>query len=311
MSKVKVFIIGSAGTTGLRLKSRLSLRDDIELIEIAEQLRKDKQEIRRLVEIADYAFLCLPDASSREIIDYCGDCDTRFIDTSTAFRTDPAWAYGFPELSAVHRSKIQTSKFVAVPGCHAGGVIAVLSPLVASGAISSDTLLTCTSLTGYSGGGKKMIADYENPDNGNDSISPKVYATSQQHKHLPEIVDQCSLDNAPVFIPIVCDYYSGMLVSIGIHKSQLKGNYTVEDIRKLLKDNYKGSTVVSVSDNNPSGLYAETMSGKDSMTIYVSGNNDRILIESQYDNLGKGASGAAVQCFNIMCGIDETTGLNI
>lgn len=308
---IKVFIIGSSGTTGLRLRSRLSNRDDVELVNIEKNLRKDRKEIKRLVELSDYAFLCLPDIAAKEVVEYCYDCDTKLIDTSTAHRTDGDWAYGFPELSDEHRQKIADTKRVASPGCHASGFVSIVYPLIKEGVINSDCPLSCTSITGYSGGGKKMIAEYENEDNGSNPQSPMMYAMRQNHKHLPEIVSQCGLSVVPIFMPIVGDFYSGMLVSVPLQKSQINGNYTVKEIRSILMDYYKDSKLVSVAFDDPTSLYSNSLSGMDNMEIFVSGNDDRIVISSRFDNLGKGASGAAIQCFNIMCGLPEETGLKI
>lgn len=305
----KVFIVGAEGTTGLRLHSRLKARPDVELINIDSGLRKDPQEIKKQIEKADFVFLCLPDDAARETVRLAEGTRARIIDTSTAHRTASDWAYGFPELSPKHREAISFSKYVASPGCHASGAISLIYPLISRGILSADSPLSCTSLTGYSGGGKKMIADYENPDRNSELDSTKLYALGQTHKHLPEISFQCGLNSSPMFLPIVGDFYAGMLVSLPLHASQLNGKYSVSDIREIFKSHYGGSQLVKVSNEEPSALFANTLAGRDDMEIFITGNDERILLSSRFDNLGKGASGAALQCFNIMCGVQEETGL--
>ena len=305
----KVFIVGSEGTTGLRLHSRMEERSDVELIEINSELRKDSAEIKRLIEQADFVFLCLPDDAARETVELAKGTDARIIDTSTAHRTSNGWAYGFPELSAKHRNDICSAKHVASPGCHASGFISLVYPLISAGVISADCPISCVSLTGYSGGGKKMIADYENSEKNTELDSPKLYALGQTHKHLPEIVAQCGLSQAPIFMPIVDDFYAGMLVSIPLHAANLNGKYTLSELRKIYKSHYSGSKLVRVMDDAPSALFTNTLAGRDDMEIFISGSDESILLSARFDNLGKGASGAAIQCFNIMCGAREETGL--
>ena len=307
----KVFIVGSAGTTGLRLKERLARRSDIELIEIDENLRKDKAEILRLIKLSDFVFLCLPDDAARKIFSLAKGLDVRIIDTSTAHRTDDEWSYGFPELSAAHRSAIATGKLVASPGCHAGGFIALVYPLIASGLISPDIALTCTSITGYSGGGKQMIAEYEAADRTAGHSSPKLYGMGQTHKHLPEMVKVCNLEKPPVFLPVVGDYYSGMLITVPIDASMLKNDVDANILRNLYKTHYAGSKMIKVPDDSPAALYSDALQGRDDMEISISGTDGRYLLCARFDNLGKGASGAAIQCLNIMCGLPEETGLTI
>lgn len=307
----KVFIVGSSGTTGLRLKARLSRRDDVRLLEISDERRKDTDEIKRLIELSDFCFLCLPDAAAQETAELAKGCAARLIDASTAHRTSAGWTYGFPELSDKHRQAIKSARLVAVPGCHAGGVIALIYPLVQAGVIGVNYPLCCTSLTGYSGGGKSMIAGYEGKPLTSERKSPMQYAMAQNHKHLPEIISQCGLITAPVFMPVVGDFYSGMLVTIPLHTSLLKKSHTVSSIRELLREHYAGSSFVKVMDEEPASLYAGSLAGRDDMELYVSGNDERILLCAHFDNLGKGASGAAIQCFNIMSGVDEQTGLLI
>lgn len=307
----KVFIVGGVGTTGLRLKNRLEQRNDIELLSITEEKRKDKTEIRKLLEKADYAFLCLPDDAARETAALCEDLPVRVLDTSTAHRTDPNWAYGFPELSAQHYTNIKNAKMVAVPGCHASGFISLIYPLVATGTLPKAALLSATSLTGYSGGGKKMIAEYEADSLSEEMKSPKLYGLAQTHKHLPEMTAQCSLDIAPLFLPVVDDFYSGMLVSVPLHAQQLNGEYSIDDLRRLFAEYYAGSKLIHVCDEPHSALFTNAFSGRDDMEISVSGSDGRIVLSSRFDNLGKGASGAAIECFNIMCSLPEEAGLHI
>lgn len=307
----KVFIDGKAGTTGLRIEERLSARDDIEIITIPEELRKDPLTKKQILNSVDVAFLCLPDAASIESVSLIENPDVVVIDTSTAHRTNPAWAYGFPELDKSFEEKIKNSKRIAVPGCHASGFIALVYPLIKNGIISKDTLLTATSLTGYSGGGKKMIADYESDELDMLLQGPRQYGLAQKHKHLPEMLNVTGLINEPVFCPIVGTFYSGMEVTVPLFKSQLlKGR--IDDIRKIYKDLYNTSLVSYVEGEDEEGfLSAVKLEGKDSMQIEVYGNEDRILLVARYDNLGKGASGAAVECLNIVLGEDKTKTLEI
>ena len=310
--KPKVYIDGKDGTTGLQIYDRLSSRDDIELILIDEAKRKDPAERKKLMDDADIVFLCLPDAAAIEAVSLVESSTTRIIDASTAHRTNPAWAYGFPELSAQHREAIKTSKRVANPGCHASGFISIVYPLVAMGLLPADTLLSCFSLTGYSGGGKKMIADYEAADKAQQLYSPGIYATAQAHKHLPEMKAICGLTSTPIFSPIVDDYYKGMATTVPFHLSQLQGVTTVQEVRDKLAAHYAGQNMVKVAEGTSSGsLYGAAQAGSDTMTLVVAGNDERFTITSLFDNLGKGASGAAVQNMNIMLGLDETTSLNV
>ncbi len=307
----KVFIDGKAGTTGLRIEERLSGRDDIEIVTIPEELRKDTAAKKEILNSVDVAFLCLPDAAAMESVSLIENENVVVIDTSTAHRTNPAWAYGFPELGAEFEEKIKSSKRIAVPGCHASGFIALVYPLVKNGIISKDALLTATSLTGYSGGGKKMIADYESDELDMLLQGPRQYGLAQKHKHLPEMMKMTGLENAPVFCPIVGTFYSGMEVTVPLFKSQLlKGG--VEEIKEIYKNTYKSSIVSFVEGDDEEGfLSAVKMEGKDSMQIEVFGNEDRILLVARYDNLGKGASGAAVECLNIVLGAEKTKTLEI
>lgn len=305
----KVFIAGSEGTAGLRLASRLKERSDVELLEIDSSLRKEPQEMKRLIEISDFVFLCIPDDASREVAELAKNTNARLIDTSTAHRTAEGWAYGFPELSDKHWGAIASAKCVASPGCHASGFISLIYPLISKGIISPDCLLSCVSLTGYSGGGKKMIAEYEDSSRTAEHDSPKLYAMGQNHKHSPEMTAQCGLHNAPLFMPVVGNFHSGMLTTVSLHVSQLNGKYTVSEIREIYKAHYKGHKLIKVLDSEPSSLFANALAGRDDMEIYVSGTDERILLSSRFDNLGKGAAGAAIECFNIMCGLPADTGL--
>lgn len=304
----KVFIDGSAGTTGLRIVERLEGRKDIELIRLPEELRKDDNARRQALNSADIAFLCLPDAAAIQAVSMVDNPNTVIIDTSTAHRTAEGWTYGFPELCG--KDKVASSKRIANPGCHASGFVALVKPLVDKGIISKDALLTCFSLTGYSGGGKGMIADYNSPDRDKLLDGPRQYGLTQQHKHLKEIGVLCSLNNLPAFCPIVADFYSGMEVTVPLFKSMIKG--TIDDVKAVYKSVYTGDIVKFVDSADEGGfMSAAAMSGNDGMQITVCGNDDRILLISRFDNLGKGASGSAIQNMNIVLGADETAGLDL
>ena len=312
--KTKVFIDGHEGTTGLRIHERLSSRSDIELVPIAEDKRKDPAAVTQCLKEADIAFLCLPDSAAREAVALAEDCDVRIIDTSTAHRTAEGWTYGFPELSPHQSEDIAKSSRVGNPGCHASGVISLIQPLVQSGMMPDDYPVSAVSLTGYSGGGKKMIGQYKSADKGTDLFAPRQYGLVQQHKHLKEIVAVCDLSQAPVFTPIVDDYYSGMEVMIPVFTKLLNGQPGKDDIWQILASHYEDCPFVHVvpEDADMGGfIAANAMSGYDDMKILVSGNDDRVVLTSLFDNLGKGASGAAIQNMNIMMGVDPTTGLNL
>lgn len=306
----KVFIDGKAGTTGLRIYERLESFQGIELITLDDEKRKDPAFRKAALNEADIAFLCLPDDAARESVSLIENDNTVVIDTSTAHRTLDDWAYGFPELSPAHREKLLNSKRVAVPGCHASGFISLVYPLVEAGALDGSEELSCFSLTGYSGGGKKMIADYEEEP---DELlgAPRQYALTQNHKHLKEMVKITGIEKAPVFCPVVGDFYSGMEVTVPVFKSQLKNGFTIEKIKELYKNKYNGPLVKYCDDSEEGFLSAGILSGKDSMIVSAYGNEDRIILVARYDNLGKGASGAAVECLNIILGNDDTEGLEV
>ena len=304
----KVFIDGSAGTTGLRIFERLVDRDDVELLTLPEEKRKDTAARKEMLNKADVVFLCLPDDAAREAAAMVDNPDTVVIDASTAHRTLPDWAYGFPELSKGHEDKLLKSKRIANPGCHASGFIALVYPLIEAGLLDKETLLTCHSITGYSGGGKKMIAEYEGADRNPLLDAPRQYGLTQQHKHLKEMKAITGLDNAPMFSPIVSDFYSGMTVTVPLFASQIKGS--AEDIKTVYKSKYNGE-IVRYQENADEGgfISGAALSGKDSMVVTVAGNDERILLVACYDNLGKGASGAAVECMNLVIGAKRTKGL--
>ena len=315
--KTKIFIDGSEGTTGLRIHERFSERDDVELLPIAPEKRKDTSERRRLINQADIVFLCLPDAAARESVSLVENDNVRVIDTSTAHRTEEGWAYGFPELSEKHREKIREGKRIAVPGCHATGFISLVYPMIATGILPADYPLSAFSLTGYSGGGKKMIAEYEEKERAGELEAPREYALSQQHKHLKEMREITGLLRQPLFSPIVADYYSGMVVSVPLYNEFLKERNTPRGLQEFFADYYAGQRFITVE---PFGaeekLHGKMLAGNgccgyDGLKIYITGNGERTVLSAQFDNLGKGASGAAIQCLNIMLGCGEDKGLNL
>lgn len=306
---IKVYIDGQEGTTGLKILERFKGRTDIELLRIDEDKRKDNDERGRLINSSDFTFLCLPDAAAREAA-AMADSKVRIIDASTAHRTDPDWAYGFPELGTDFRERIAKSSRVAVPGCYASGFASMVYPLVKLGIMPADYPVCAHAVSGYSGAGKKAIAVYESADRPSDYDSPRQYALTQQHKHLPEMQKICGLEYAPSFNPLICDFFSGMVVSLPLHTRLLTKKYGADDIRKALSEYYANSFFVKVAPCPEDGFIgANELSGTNFMEIFVNGNDERLIICSRLDNLGKGASGAAVQCLNIMMGIDEKTGL--
>lgn len=307
----KVYIDGSAGTTGLRIRERFASRPDIEVLTIPEELRKCEEARQERMNESDITFFCLPDAAAVAAEGLVTNPHVRIIDTSTAHRTAPGWCYGFPELSAEHRNRLLTANRVAVPGCHASGFNALVYPLAAGGILPKDYPLCCYSVTGYSGGGKSMIADYGASERDQELDSPRQYGVTQQHKHLREMKAVPGLAMEPIFAPIVADYYSGMVVSVPLYTHLLAKPQTVASLKEYFAEYYKGQPMMKVAEEVPSFIGANRMAGKDTMEILVSGNDERILLAARFDNLGKGASGAAVQCMNIMLGIEETTGLEI
>ena len=304
----KVFIDGSAGTTGLRIYERLAQRKDIQLVTLPEAVRKDAGARKEALNNADIAFLCLPDDAAREAVSMIENPNVTVIDASTAHRTLPDWAYGFPELGKSFADKVKNSKRIAVPGCHASGFIALVYPLIEAGLLDKNAEITCHSITGYSGGGKKMIAEYEREGRNVLLEAPRQYALAQQHKHLKEMKGICGLEVSPIFCPIVSNFYSGMTVTVPLFASMIKGG--VESVKAVYREKYQDAIVsyaeTAAEDGFLSGL---ALGGKDSMRISVAGNDERILLLASYDNLGKGASGAAVECMNIALGVDKTTGL--
>ena len=314
MDRKKVFIDGSSGTTGLKIRERLADRKDIELITLPEERRHDLEARREAAAESDLTFLCLPDAAAAEIAEIIPK-DTVVIDTSTAHRVQQGWTYGLPELPG-QRERIGHAKRIANPGCHATGFIVLTAPLIAAGILKKDARLSCTSLTGYSGGGKKMIAQYEAEDRskgaaGTDLLSaPRLYGISQHHKHLPEMVRETGLLHEPAFLPVVADFYSGMESLIPVFAEDLRGS--VEEIREVYRSVYQGPVIRYRETADESGFYsAAAFEGRDDMEVTVSGNEERVLLVARFDNLGKGASGAAIQNMNLVLGYDETSGLHV
>ncbi len=315
-SKTKIFIDGSEGTTGLRIYERFEGRDDIELMPIDSELRKDVKERKRLINESDITFLCLPDAAAKESVSLVENDKVRIIDTSTAHRTEEGWAYGFPELSEEHRKAIETGKRIAVPGCYATGFISLVYPMVKEGVLPYDYPVSAFGLSGYSGGGKKMIAAYEAGERPIEFEAPREYALTQSHKHLKEMKKIPGLKREPLFSPIVSSYYSGMVMSVPLYTELLDKAHTPEEIHKVLSDFYEGQKFIKVMPLDAQAgegnmLSGNACSGWDGLRIFVTGNEDRIVLSSQFDNLGKGASGAAVQCLNIALGCEEAKGLHL
>lgn len=307
----KIFVDGSAGTTGLQIHERLRARRALTVLTIDEEKRKDPAERARLMNDADVVFLCLPDAAAIEAVALVENPNTCIIDTSTAHRTADGWVYGFPEIG--NRDAIAKSKRIANPGCHATGFISIVYPLIACGVIPHDALLSCFSLTGYSGGGKKMIAEYEDAHRAPQLDAPGIYGVSQMHKHLPEMQKICGLDNAPLFSPIVANYYKGMATTVPLHLSQYKGAPTLTRLRRLYADFYAGQPLISVRQDEidkAEKLYGNAKAGSDGLQLVIAGNDERVTITALFDNLGKGASGAAIENMNIVLGCEPTLGLN-
>lgn len=312
----KVFIDGSVGTTGLRIHERFQGREDVELIPVDEEDRKDPEVRKQKINESDITFLCLPDDAARESVGLVENEKVRIIDTSTAHRTEDGWAYGFPELSKEHKEHIINGKRIAVPGCYASGFISLVYPVVAKGILPKDYPVVSFALSGYSGAGKKTIAVYESKERPAELSSGREYALTQQHKHLKEMQKITGLQRTPLFSPIIDDYYSGMLVSVPLYADLLNGKQTPEGILEFFREYYKGQVFIKVSerdDETAAGgfLAGNGLSGRDGLKIYVTGNEERIVLSAQFDNLGKGASGAAIQCMNLMLGCEETKGLSL
>lgn len=301
----KVFIDGKEGTTGLQIYERLEKRKDVVLLTLSEEKRKDVAARKERINEADIVFLCLPDAAAKESVSLCENPNTKIIDASTAHRTTEGWAYGFPELSKTFRDKIAAGTRIANPGCHASGFVSLVYPLVSAGLIDRDYPFVAHSITGYSGGGKKMIAQYESEEREKELFSPRQYGLTLTHKHLPEMTKVCNLSHAPIFNPIVADFYSGMCVTVPVYASMLKDGKTPAKMREFFQSFYQEAKFVSVSKAEESFLAANTFSGTNRLEIYVGGNEDQLLLCARFDNLGKGASGAAVQNMNIALGLPE------
>lgn len=314
--KTKVFIDGSEGTTGLRIYERFAGRDDIKLMKIDPALRKEPAERAKMINASDITFLCLPDAASRESVSLVENDHVRIIDTSTAHRVDDAWVYGFPELNATQRDKIRNSKRIAVPGCYATGFISIATPMVESKLMDPDYPVSAFAVSGYSGAGKKAIAVYEGDEKPADYNAPREYALTQQHKHIPEMQKMSGLKRTPLFSPIVDDYYAGMLVSLPFYTDLLNHVTGPEQVREMFASYYEGERFIRVmppeaEDASNGFISANVYAGNDALQIFVTGNAERIVVTARFDNLGKGASGAAIQCMNIVLGCEEDRGLQI
>lgn len=313
----KIFIDGKEGTTGLRITERLSGRNDIELLEIDEALRKSTVERRRLINESDYTILCLPDEAAIESASLCSNNKTKIIDASTAHRTNPAWAYGFPELSPEHRLALKNSRRVSVPGCYASGFNALMYPVVKDRLIAPYHPIVCHAVSGYSGAGKKAIAQYEDPNRTDEFYAPRLYSLGRTHKHIKEMMAVSGLSYPPVFNPYINPFYNGMLVSVPLHLRTLVKRATPESVWEMFAEHYDGQKLVKVMPFMGEGVLengfmpANELKDSDTMQIFVFGQDESVMLCARLDNLGKGASGAAVQCMNIMMGIDETTGLNL
>ncbi|SFN28459.1 N-acetyl-gamma-glutamyl-phosphate reductase [Formivibrio citricus] len=313
----KIFIDGRHGTTGLKIDERLQARSEIEILTIPEAQRKDAAVKAEFINRADVVFLCLPDAAAKESVALLDPANkkTRILDASTAHRTNPDWVYGLPELSAEQREKVKNAQKVAVPGCHASGFNLVMHPLVKAGLVPADYPASCHSVTGYSGGGKEMIADYETRGAEEQMKSPRQYALGLAHKHLPEMQTISGLDFKPIFNPIVGPFAQGMVVTVPLHTRLLPGRPDAQAIHKHLADWYAGQTFVKVLPFDSAAyldggfLPATTCNDTNRAELFVFGHAEQVIVCARFDNLGKGASGAALQCMNIMLGLDETTGL--
>ncbi len=311
--KPNIYIDGREGTTGLQIYDRLEGRDDIELLLIDEDKRKDPDERAKLLNAADLVFLCLPDDAAREAVSLAAGGSARIIDCSTAHRTAEGWAYGFPELHG-QREKIVGAKRVANPGCYATGFLSLVRPLVETGALDPEAYVACHALSGYTGAGKKAIAQYTGPERERELDSPRHYAVALSHKHIPEMMAVSGLTRKPVFMPMICDFPQGMTVTVSLFADQLKGAASIEALRALYADYYGDSPVVELrpADAPSCGFIgSNNLAGKDTLQIFVNGNEEQLMLTARLDNLGKGASGAAVQNMNLMLGFEETKGLSL
>lgn len=306
-----VFIDGKEGTTGLQIYDRLGGRKDVSIISLPEELRKDEKARKEAINGADVVFLCLPDAAAVQAVSLVESEKVKIIDASTAHRTNPSWAYGFPELSKEHRRKIQTSRFIANPGCYASGFISLVYPLIKGDLVERDYPFVCHAVSGYSGAGKKGIAQYEEANRAKELDSPRLYGLSLSHKHIPEMMNECSLTQKPIFNPYVCDYYCGMTVNVPVFVKGMKKKLSVKELREYYKEFYGNSNFIKIAEEGECGNFiaANVFAGTNTMQILVNGNDEQILLSSRFDNLGKGASGAAVQNMNIALGLDETISL--
>ena len=308
----KIFIDGSAGTTGLRIIERLKNRKDIEVMTLSDDKRKIPEYRKEALNSCDIAFLCLPDAAAVEAVSFIENPNVTVIDASTAHRTNPDWAYGFPELGEEFELKIKNSNRIANPGCYASGFISLVEPLVKNGIIDGNAQITCHAVSGYSGAGKKGIAQYEDMELDPLLTGPREYALTQNHKHIPEMKIISGLKNEPIFCPYVCNFYSGMTVTVPLFASQIKSGFSVKDIKEVYRSLYNGKIVKYFDSIDEDGyISASAIDDKDNMEITVAGNDERILLLSRFNNLGKGASGAAVECMNIKLGVEKETGLDL
>ena len=312
----KIFIDGAEGTTGLKIFERFKDRNDIEILKIDSALRKDENEIKKFINASDITFLCLPDAAAIDAVKLVENPNTVIIDTSTAHRTAEGWAYGFPEFDDKQREVIANSKRIANPGCYATGFISLVNPLVKAGLLPKDYPVSCFAISGYSGGGKKLIAQYEDPDRDKKFGAARMYGFGQTHKHLKEMKALCGIDRLPLFSPLTTDYFSGMAVQVPLFTDLLTKKVSLDDIKAIYDEHYKGEKFIKVMPIGADAekgnvIFSDEMSGRDDLAIYITGNEDRIVVTSSFDNLGKGASGAAIQNMNIVLGVDDATGLVI
>ena len=306
---IKVFIDGGAGTTGLKIVERMRAREDVTLITLDEEHRKDPASRKEAIHAADAVFLCLPDDAAKEAAVLAEGARAVVIDASTAHRTAEGWAYGFPELSPSHRKAVQSSKRIANPGCYASGFISLVYPLIAHGIAAKDYPFVCHAVSGYTGAGKKGIAEYEAEERDRALDSPRLYALGLKHKHLPEMQKVCALSHTPVFTPYICDFPCGMTVHVPLYRSMLQKKLTVGELTELFREHYAGCRFVKVAKEESGFLAANTLEGTNLLQVFVNGNDEQLLLSARLDNLGKGASGAAVQNMNIALGLDEGTSL--